>query len=363
LATVACPLDILTARVDTANTPELTYIVGTNFPVSGYAFPQSSAKAIYLNIGAELYGNSGNWTLDLHWYSRSGSTTGNVTWTLAMAAITPTTDTGSVEGKAFATAQTVTTAVNTGAKGDTLSSATISNLDSVNAGDDVFIKVTRTDTSMVGDAILLRASLSYSDGNSGTAGSGDFVGPASATSTALVRFNGTTGKLGQNSPVLCDASGNLTGVGTINSLPVDFTAVSPTTATFQPAITIGDVTGTSVTLPVAGTFMFLAKIPLSQTGTTATAGFTVNVTGGTVTNVQQTQVFAVNGTSWNQSTNTSNNTTIASVARTTATTVWTCEVSGSFTTTAAGTVVLRAIASVATTYTCQIGTFLFVQKQ
>lgn len=38
---------------------------------------------------------------------------------------------------------------------------------------------------------------------------GDFVGPASATDNAVVRFDGTTGKLGQNSLVTVDDSGNI----------------------------------------------------------------------------------------------------------------------------------------------------------
>lgn len=47
-------------------------------------------------------------------------------------------------------------------------------------------------------------------------GSGDVVGPGSATDNAIARFDSTTGKLIQNSAVAVDDSGNLTGVGTIN---------------------------------------------------------------------------------------------------------------------------------------------------
>ncbi|KKM16399.1 hypothetical protein LCGC14_1686280, partial [marine sediment metagenome] len=43
---------------------------------------------------------------------------------------------------------------------------------------------------------------------SGTAG--DFVGPANSTDKAIVRFDGTTGKLGQNSNVTIDDTGNIT---------------------------------------------------------------------------------------------------------------------------------------------------------
>ncbi|MBI1272907.1 MAG: hypothetical protein GC131_02335 [Alphaproteobacteria bacterium] len=42
-------------------------------------------------------------------------------------------------------------------------------------------------------------------------GSGDVTGPSSATDNAVVRFDGTTGKLLQNSGVTIDDSGNITG--------------------------------------------------------------------------------------------------------------------------------------------------------
>jgi hypothetical protein len=41
------------------------------------------------------------------------------------------------------------------------------------------------------------------------AGAGDFVGPGSATDNAVLRFDGTSGKLGQNSGVLIDDSSNI----------------------------------------------------------------------------------------------------------------------------------------------------------
>lgn len=45
------------------------------------------------------------------------------------------------------------------------------------------------------------------------AGSGDFVGPGSSTDKAVVRFSGTTGKLGQNSGVIIDDSNNISTPG------------------------------------------------------------------------------------------------------------------------------------------------------
>ncbi len=55
-----------------------------------------------------------------------------------------------------------------------------------------------------------------------SSGTGDVVGPASATDNAIVRFDATTGKLVQNSAAtVADTSGDITG-GTLNG--VDITA-------------------------------------------------------------------------------------------------------------------------------------------
>ena len=51
--------------------------------------------------------------------------------------------------------------------------------------------------------------------NDAVAGTGDVVGPASATDNALARFNSTTGKLLQNSTVTVDDSGNISISGNI----------------------------------------------------------------------------------------------------------------------------------------------------
>jgi hypothetical protein len=50
-----------------------------------------------------------------------------------------------------------------------------------------------------------------------TAGTGDVVGPASSTDTAIPRFNGTTGKLLQNSSVTIDGYGNIDTPGILYS--------------------------------------------------------------------------------------------------------------------------------------------------
>lgn len=59
--------------------------------------------------------------------------------------------------------------------------------------------------------------------------SGDVVGPASATDNAIVRFDGTTGKLVQNSVVtIADSTGDISGVGVLNATTIDTTNLEVT---------------------------------------------------------------------------------------------------------------------------------------
>lgn len=53
------------------------------------------------------------------------------------------------------------------------------------------------------------------DNSTGGGGSGDFVGPGSSTDNAVVRFDSTTGKLGQDSGVIIDDSNNITGATSV----------------------------------------------------------------------------------------------------------------------------------------------------
>lgn len=56
--------------------------------------------------------------------------------------------------------------------------------------------------------VTIGSGITFSGGTlSAASGSGDFVGPGSATDNAIVRFDGTTGKLGQNSLVTIDDNG------------------------------------------------------------------------------------------------------------------------------------------------------------
>jgi len=69
-------------------------------------------------------------------------------------------------------------------------------------------------------------SLSYNGTNwvNSSAGAGDVVGPASSTDNALVRFDGTTGKLIQNGNITEDDNGNMSGI--LSQTFADGTAVT-----------------------------------------------------------------------------------------------------------------------------------------
>lgn len=61
-------------------------------------------------------------------------------------------------------------------------------------------------TNAAGDTVTIAAS---------GAAAGDFSGPASSTDNALVRFDGASGKTGQNSGVIVDDTDNVTGMATL----------------------------------------------------------------------------------------------------------------------------------------------------
>jgi hypothetical protein len=392
MSTVAVPIDVLAGRPDVTNTPETVYIAGTNFPVDGIAFPSGGSKALYLKIGAELYGNSGNWTLDLAWYSRSGSTSGNVQWVAALAAITPG-DAQSVETKAFATSQNVTTTVNSTGKGETPASITITNLDSVNAGDTVWIKITRGSDTMTGDAILIRGSVSYSDGNSGTAGSGDVVGPASATANAAARYNSTTGKLLKNSPVIIDDSGNISGAGTLAAsgtvtaptfagsatglletggpTPLAMDVINDERALFRSgsvifgkqlgtfvvqgtdftvsSTSLVDITDLVLDMNSSTTYFFDFNLLVAQSTSSSLNGFGVNYSG-TVASIAYTVMMGnTGGAAGNFLGATANNTALTQTTAQTSGTTTAVRISGVIKTTTSGTLTARAKRATATT--------------
>lgn len=81
------------------------------------------------------------------------------------------------------------------------------------------------------------------------AGSGDVVGPASATDNAIARFDDVTGKLIQNSVVtIADTTGNMAGVGTLGCGAITTTGVLtiPVGSAAAPSLTFAGDTNTGI---------------------------------------------------------------------------------------------------------------------
>jgi hypothetical protein len=139
---------------------------GTNITVQSLKFDAATDEACAFVFDAILYG-SGNLTVGIAWYADTASS-GNVVWGASIAAITPDTDTQDVETDAWATENTVTDS-HLGTTGQRLhrASITLSNLDSLTARDQCWLRIRRLGTdgsdTMAGDAQLVAVTLSYSD--------------------------------------------------------------------------------------------------------------------------------------------------------------------------------------------------------
>jgi len=166
MATVTLTLDHHVFIPAASSGPQFVARAGTNFPVPSLAFDASAEETCYLSLPILDYG-SGNLTLKVFWYADTASS-GDVIWGAAIAAITPNTDSQDIETKAFATAQTATDS-HLGTTGQRVHTVdiTISNLDSLAAGDWVAMKFYRdadaAGDTMGGDAHFLGAVLTYSD--------------------------------------------------------------------------------------------------------------------------------------------------------------------------------------------------------
>ena len=139
------------------------------------------------------------------------------------------------------------------------------------------------------------------------AGAGDVVGPGAATNNAVARYDTTTGKLLQDSAVtIADTSGNMAGVGTLNThtiqggtgtlaLTSDITGTNSGTNTGDQTITLtGGVTG-SGTGSFAATVITNANLTggVTSVGNAATVITNANLTGG-VTSVGNAATVVTN---------------------------------------------------------------------
>src|SRR5215470_2017743 len=130
----------------------------------------------------------------------------------------------------------------------------------------------------------------FSENNGAYVNLGNVTGPASATDTAVVRFNGTTGKIIQDSVVtIASVSGNMAGVGTLNTHTIP--AVAPDTfALLAAAQAFTNKTVTSSTNVLGGVTMTL--------GSDATGDIYYRSSGGLLTRLaigSATQVLTVSG--------------------------------------------------------------------
>lgn len=100
-----------------------------------------------------------------------------------------------------------------------------------------------TGSDIVGTDALVFAQIS------GNGVDGDVNGPGSSTDTAIARFNGTTGKLLQNSGITIDGSNNMSGVAnlTFESGTFDTTIMVTTQTVAAPTLTIPNLAGVSDT--------------------------------------------------------------------------------------------------------------------
>jgi hypothetical protein len=162
VTTINRPLDIAGARFRSTSSARLVKANGTNIPILSLAFAGAGAnQAAFFAFPLKNYG-SGNLTATLYWYADT-ATSGTATWGCALAAVTPSVDTGDIETKALGTENTNTSACSGSSQALVAVEVVISNLDSLATGDEVFLRVRRTDSSVSGDCLLVGINISYSD--------------------------------------------------------------------------------------------------------------------------------------------------------------------------------------------------------
>ena len=144
--------------------------------------------------------------------------------------------------------------------------------------------------------------------------SGDVDGPASATDNAIVRYDGATGKLIQNSSVTIDDSNNVSGVVQLNATTVDTTNLEVTNLKAKDGTAAGSIADSTGVVTLASSVLTTTDInggtidgtviggvsAAAGTFTTATATTgnitTVNATTVDTTNLEVTNLKAKDGT-------------------------------------------------------------------
>lgn len=285
-----------------SNQPTVENVNGTTIPVAGYLF-STNGDVFFRRFCARAY-LSGNLTCRVRWYSKTGQTTGDIQWSAAIAAVTPG-DAQSVLTKALATATNTTTTVNSTARGDTTTDVTISNLDSLAEGDDVWLAVSKIGGTMTGGAVVVGVEILYAA--TGGVGAGNVSNAGASTDNAIARFDLATGQVIQNSAVtIADTTGHITqpAGGQLNGVditnldarlnPAGADTMFPGTwangdapiwngsiwvpkvracvtssATQNVTTTVTDVTGVSFVIPRTGRYLLTVHLSYLTGGTTS----------------------------------------------------------------------------------------------
>jgi hypothetical protein len=111
--------------------------------------------------------------------------------------------------------------------------------------------------------------------------SGDVDGPASATDNAIVRYDGTTGKLIQNSGVTIDDSNNVSGVVQLNATTLDATNLEVTNLKAKDGTAAGSIADSTGVVTLASSVLTTTDInggTVDNTAIGATTASTVRAT-------------------------------------------------------------------------------------
>ena len=113
---------------------------------------------------------------------------------------------------------------------------------------------------------------------------GDVIGPGSSTDNAVVRFDGTSGKIIQTRLVIVDDLGNMSGVATlgattVNATTVNATTVGATNVNASGTVAAGTVNATTVNATTVGT------TDVNASGTVTAGTVNAGTVGATTINV------------------------------------------------------------------------------
>lgn len=159
------------AQFGSGSFPQFLRNLGTNGPVTWLAYDAGGTESAFWEVGALDYGPADTvLNVDIIWGAAT-ATSGVVMWEVALAAITPETDSTDPQTKVYGTAVTVTD-THLGTTARRLMRATVAldstaELNSMADGDQLWLKISRlgangSDT-MAGDALLHSALVTWSD--------------------------------------------------------------------------------------------------------------------------------------------------------------------------------------------------------